>query len=148
MAWWDKIGNGRLVTRAAVTLASATTNIFDVTGGRIILTKIVGSITVIVGGAANVSLQADPTVATSTTAPLCADLDINGYDVGDLLGITGVPTDAMVPPIAGGAIVAPTMQMIIQTGTIEFVCDAAPGGAVLWTVWYQPLDNGASVAAS
>lgn len=148
MAWWDRIGNGRMVTRATVVLAGATADIFNVTGGRIILTNIVGSVTVIVGGAANVYLQADPTVATSATAPLCASLDINGYDVGDLLGITGVPTDAMVPPVAGGAIVAPTMKMIIQTGTIEFVCDAAPGGAVLWTVWYKPLDDGASVVAA
>ena len=148
MAWWDRIGNGRLVARATVTLAGATTDIFNVTGGRILLTNIVGSITVIVGGAANVYLQADPTVATSATAPLCASLDINGYDVGDLLGITGIPTDAMVPPVAGGAIVAPTMKMIIQTGAIEFVCDAAPGGAVLWTVWYKPLDDGASVVAA
>ena len=148
MAWWDRIGNERMVSRATVALAAITTDIFTVAGGRIILTHIVGNVTTIVGGAANVSLTTDPLVGTAGAVALCTALDINGYDVGDLLGITGVPTDAMVPPVAGGAIVAPTMRMIIQTGTIDFVCDAAPGGAVQWEVWYIPLDDGASVVAA
>lgn len=148
MAWWEKIGLGRRVTRAILVLAAATTAIFSIAGGRILLTSILGEITTVIGGAANVYLQANPTVATSTTTALCAALNINAFPVGDILGITGVPGDAMIPAAAGSAIPVLTMPVIVSIGDIEFVCDAAPGGAVLWTVTYTPLEDAAYVVAA
>lgn len=148
MAWWERLGAGRMVTRATLVLAAATTPIFTVAGGRVLLTNIIGSITTLIGGAANYYLQHNPTVATSTVAALCAALNINAYPVGDLLGITGVPTDAMIPGAAAGAVPAMTMPVVLTVGQIEAVCDAAPGGAVLWTVWYKPLDDAGYVVAA
>lgn len=153
MAWWDKAGPGLSVTRAAVVLAAATTPIFNIFSGRILLTQIVGVVTVIIGGGGpnNVLLQSNPTLATIPTSPLCALLNINAYTVGSLLSITGVPTDAMLPPAAAGAGAVPamTMELILPIGVIEFVDSlAAAGGAVQWTIWYKPLDDGAYVVAS
>jgi len=148
MAWWDKVGNGRMVTRATLVLAAATTAIFSVAGGRVLLTNIIGTITTLIGGVANVYLQLNPTVATAATTALCAALNIDAYAVGDILGITGVPGDAMIPAATGSAIPAPTMPVILTVGDIEFVCDAAPGGAVQWEVWYKPLDDAGYVVAA
>ena len=148
MAWWDRLGTGRSVARATLVLAAATTAIFTIAGGRVLLTNIIGSITTVIGGAANYYLQHNPTVVTSTTAALCAALNINAYDVGDVLGITGIPTDAMIPGAAAGSAPSMTMPMILTAGAIEAVCDAAPGGAVLWTVWYKPLDDAGYVVAA
>jgi len=148
MAWWDKIGNGRMIERATLVLAAATTPIFSIAGGRILLTNIIGTITTLIGGAANVYLQVNPTVATATTTPLCAALNINAYPVGDILGITGVPGDAMIPAATGSAIPSLTMPVVIPIGDIEFVCDAAPGGAVQWSIWYRPLDDAAYAVAA
>lgn len=148
MAWWDRVGVGRRVARATLVLAIATTAIFTVAGGRVLLTNIIGSITTLIGGAANYSLQHNPTVATATTAPLCAALNINAYPVSDVLGITGIPTDAMIPAPSGGALPGMTMPVVLTEGQIEAVCDAAPGGAVLWTVWYKPLDDAGYVVAA
>lgn len=148
MAWWDKIGNGRMIERATLVLGIATTPLFSVAGGRILLTNIIGTITTLIGGAANVFLQANPTVATATTTALCAALNINACPVGNILGITGVPSDAMIPAVTGSVIPTPTMPVVIPIGDIEFVCDAAPGGAVQWSIWYKPLDDAAYAVAA
>lgn len=148
MAWWDRIGAGRMVTRATRILAAETFAIFTVAGGRVLLTNIVGSITTLIGGAANYSLQFNPTVATATTTALCVATNINAYPIGDVLGITGVPTDGLIPGAAGGAIPSMTMPVMLTAGAIELICDAAPGGAVLWTVWYKPLDDAGYVVAA
>lgn len=148
MAWWDKIGQGRMVTRATLDLAGATTDLFTVLGGRVLLTNIVGTITTIIGGVANYFLQHDPTSALATTLPLCASTNIDGWDVGDILGITGIPTDNLIPATAGGAITSPTVPVVLTVGTIEAVCDLAPGGAVQWEIWYKPLDDAGYVVAA
>ena len=148
MAWWDKIGLGRSVTRATLVLAAATTAIFTVAGGRVLITNVVGVITTLIGGVANYYLQHNPTVATSTTTALCTPLNINAYPVGDLLGITGVPTDAMVPGAAAGVLPGMTVPVVLPVGNVEAVCDAAPGGAVQWSIWYKPLDNAGYVVAA
>lgn len=149
MAWWEKLGSGKRIVRAAtLTLAAATTPLFTVLGGKVQLTAIIGTITTIIGGAANYLLQFNPTVGTATTTPLCIATNINAYPVGDLLGITGVPIDPMIPVPTGGGMPGMTMPWILPTGQIEAVCDAAPGGAVLWELFYKPLDNAAYVIAA
>ena len=148
MAWWDRMGVGRMVARATLVLAAATTAIFTVAGGRVIITNIIGNITTLIGGAANYYLQHNPTVATSTTTVLCAPTNINAYPVGDLVGITGIPTDALIPGAMASALPSMTVEVVLPVGNIEAVCDAAPGGAVLWTVWYKPLDDAGYVVAA
>lgn len=148
MAWWDKAGTGSLVSRAEIGLTIATTAIFSVAGGRVLLTSIVGVISTLVAGAANVRLQLNPTVATATTTNLCAALNINAFPVGDIVTITGVPTDAMIPVAAGAALPNMTMPVVLTVGDIEFVCDAAVGGGVTWSIWYKPLDDAGCVVAA
>jgi len=148
MAWWENLGMGQRLARATLVLANATTPIFTITGGRILLTAIFGQITTLIGGAAAYRLQHDPLVGTGTTANLCANTDINAYPVGDQLGITGVPTDALLPAAAAGAVPGMTMPVELPPGDIEVVCATAPGGAVLWTIWFKTLDSGARVVAA
>jgi hypothetical protein len=138
---------GQSVARATATIALGTTNLFTVTGGRIIVTLILGELTIAMGaGATNIRLQADPT--TGTTRNMCANLNVASYALGDLLGITGVNTDAMIPPATGGALEAQTMGVIVQEGTIDLVSDAVNAGSVAWTLKYIPIDAGAVVTAA
>ena len=148
MAWWDNLGQGQRVQRVTLILAAATTAIFTITGGRVLITSILGMITTLIGGAAAYRLQFNPTEATATTANLCANLDINAYPVGDQLGITGIPTDPMLPAVSGGGVPGVTMPVALTTGQIEVVCATAPGGAVQWTMWFKTLDNEARVVAA
>ena len=143
--WLGRKLLGQTVERATAVIAIGTAPLFTVSGGRIVVTQILGEITVVMQAiATTLRLQADPTLGT--TRNLCADLDVNAYAAGDLLGITGINTDAMQPPATGGALEAQTMGVIVQEGTIDLVAGANNTGSVKWTLKYIPLDDGATVA--
>jgi len=128
-------------------ITAATVNLFTISGGRILVTQILGEITTVIQVlATNVYLQANPT--TGTTRGMCAALNISGYAEGDLLGITGVNTDPMIPPASSGVIEGQTFGVIVQEGTIDLVSDAAPTGSVKWTLKWVPIDTGAAVVAA
>lgn len=143
--WLGRKLLGQTVERATAVIAIGTATLFTVSGGRIVVTQILGEITTGMQAiATTLRLQADPTLGT--TRNICADLDVNAYAAGDLLGITGVNTDAMQPPATGGALEAQTMGVIVQEGTIDLVAGANNTGSVKWTLKYIPLDDGATVA--
>ena len=92
------------------------------------------------------NLQTTPTASSVTT--LCALADIDGCDIGDTVTLTGVPGDALFPAGAAPAGVVPglTVPLIIPAGEIESVVSAASGvAAILWSLWYLPLTDGAYV---
>lgn len=141
------IGLGTKVDRATAALPQTTTgNLFTVTGGRILLTSIVGEVTTVIQTQANnTKLVSTPT--TGTAVDICAVLDISADEVGCLYGITGVFSDAMVGSNAG----ATTVQQratVIPVGNIKLSCAASNTGSVKWSMTYIPLDDGASVAAA
>jgi len=149
MAWWDKAGPGTLVTAAVVELTVATPTIFIIGGGRVLLTGIVGVIGEgAVGGACNVFLRLDPTVGTATLTSLCTARNIVGYAIGDILTITGVPGDQMVPVASASAVPGMTVPVVLTVGELEFCIDAAVVGNVTWTAWYKPLDDAGYVVAA
>lgn len=145
--WLGRRALGQTTERATAVITAVTQNLFTITGGRILVTQILGEITTAIQVlATNVYLQADP--ATGTTRQMCAALNISGYAEGDLLGITGINTDAMIPPASSGVIEGQTFGVIVQEGTIDLVSDAAPTGSVKWTLKWLPIDSGAAVAAA
>ncbi len=146
--WLGKRGLGQTTERPTAVLTIATVPLFTVSGGRIKVTQIIGEITTVMENIAIVvSLQSNPT--TGTTRALCANLDIDTYADGDLLGITGITVDAMIPAATGGAIEAQTQGVIVQEGTIDIISAAAPAaGSIKWTLKWIPIDEGAAVAAA
>jgi hypothetical protein len=136
---------GVKVDKASATLpASTVQTLFTITGGRILLTSIVGEVTTIIQAQANATkLVATPTVGTAVD--LCATLDITGDEVGCLYGITGTFATAMVGANAG-ATPAQANGIIIPIGTIKLSCAATNTGATKWSMTYVALDDGASVA--
>lgn len=139
---------GIQVERATATLPqTASAAIFTVAGGRVLLKQIIGEITVIMGGVANnTSLEGNPTTGTLET--LCAVLNTANYAAGDLLGITGVMADAMVPAATGGALQGMAVPIVLKAGTLDLRCAANNTGSVRWTVYYTPLDAGATMVAA
>ncbi len=146
--WLGRRGLGQTTERATAVLTLATVALFTVSGGRILVTQILGEITTVINGVATViSLQADPT--TGTTRAICADLDINAFAAGDILGITGINTDAMLPPASSGVIEGQTMGVIVQEGTIDVISAVATTpGSIKWTLKWIPIDEGAAVVAA
>ena len=136
---------GNRVSKATGTLTAATVSLFTVTGGKVLITSIVGQVTTAITVANSYKLQANPT--TGTVADLVAATDIGTTDtpVGSLLGFTGVAADS----ITQGPGAVPTLQrpIAVNTGGIEHV-SAGTDGAITWTLTYVPLDDGAAVAAA
>jgi hypothetical protein len=138
---------GLRVSRATAALPQTTQSaLFTVTGGRILLTSIVGQVTTVIQTQANATkLVSNPT--TGTDVDLCATLDITADQVGCLYGITGTLATAMVGANAGATVVQ-TNALVIPVGTIDLSCAASNTGSVSWTLTYVPLDDGASVSAA
>lgn len=147
-AWWDKIGAlGEVAERA--TALPATGSLFTISGGRVLMTLIVGELTVTCDANATASkLQGNPD--TGTTRDLCTAVDIASYAKGDLIGITGVAANALLPPASAGSIEGMTVPVVLQEGTLDLNVAAAGqvDGRVKWTMRYQALDQGAQVVAA
>jgi len=146
------IGNmalGLRVDRATATLPQGTAAaIFNIVGGKVLITGILGECTTAIGGANNTKLTANPTVATAGSADLCAVVDTNACDVGDILSITGTPADAMVAAHVGACQMMGPLGVACQVGTIDLDCAGSVTGAIKWSIWYIPLDDGAYVTAA
>ena len=140
-----QLAYGTKVSKAAAALPQSTTGtLFTVSGGRILLTSIVGEVvTAIQNQANNTKLVSTPT--TGTAVDMCAVLDIANDEIGCLYTISGLPPDALYGPNAGLGQVQHRAQ-VIPIGTIKLSCAASNTGTVKWVMTYIPLDTGASVA--
>src|SRR5258705_7614078 len=139
---------GTKVTGGAKTLpATATGSIFNVIGGRVLVTSITGVVTTAVQAQANaVKLVATPS-GNGAVNDLSTTVDINGLALGGLLSPTGLAGDALVKSTGGG--VSGLRTPIVGTPGAIGLNTAAPNtGAVTWTLTYVVLDNGASVTAA
>lgn len=136
---------GTTVQRAASNLAqSGNLTLFTVTGGRVLLTTIVGEVTTAIQAQADaVKLQSVSTTGSITT-DLCATVDVNGAAVGNLFGMTGTAATAAVL----GSAVPQLNEVIMQPGIIRMNAAASNTGQMKWTVTYIPLDDGAVLTAS
>ena len=135
------------VERATAALPQTTQSaLFTVTGGRVLLTAIIGEVTTVIQTQANnTKIVSNPT--TGTDVDLCGVLSISADEVGTLYGITGTFSDAMVGANAG-ATVLPDRPVVVPIGTIDLSTAATNTGSVKWALFYLPIDDGAYVTAA
>ena len=145
----DQIRTVALGVRAAKaypTLAVETKTLFNVTGGKVLITSIVGEVTTSITVANTVKLQANPTVGT--TGNLCAATDLGTTDTlaGSLLSFDGIPASSIRQGV--GTVPALPQGIVVNTGTIEQVTATGADGGITWVLTYVPVDNGAAVVAA
>jgi len=121
---------------------------FTVTGGKVLMTLLVGEVTTVMeAGANNITVTHTPTAGTA--AALCASEDLAAYAEGDILTIGGAIATKLLPATTAGASAAMAYQGVVMTpGTIKFGADASKTGAWKWSLWYVPIDDGAYVVAN
>lgn len=137
---------GIRVDRATATLPqTAAAAIFNVKGGRVLMTGILGEVTTLLGAVGNINLEANPT--TGTTSVLDVVLAAGAKEAGTLLSITGTVGDAMLGDDAGGVRMGPA-PVVLPVGTLDLRTSASDTGAIKWSLWYIPLDDGAYVEAA
>jgi len=132
-------------TRATATLpATATGNLFTVTG-RVRLLAIVGEVTTAIQNqACNLKLTNTPTVGSAVD--ICANGSVQNLGVGTQLTITGTLATAL--QTGNGAILYPASSVILKAGTLDAITSATNTGSVKWRVIYQPIDPGALIIAA
>lgn len=137
----------QIVEKAAANLPQTTQSaLFTITGGKILITELVGEVTTVIETQANdTKLVSDPT--TGADVDLCAALDITADAVGTIYTITGTLADAMVATTSG-AVQAQPNWVVCAAGDIDLNCAASNTGQVKWTLHYIPLDSGVSVSAA
>lgn len=142
------IGLGTKVDKATAALPASTTgSLFTVTGGRVMVTSIVGRVTTGIQAQANaIKLVATPS-GSGAVNDLSGTVESNGLAAGGLLSITGLAGDAMVKS-TGGGISTLRNPVVVAAGAIGLNTAATNTGNVEWSLTYIPLDDGASVAAA
>ena len=140
-------GYGFRVDRATSVLAqTADLSIFTVATGRVLLTLILGEVTVAIQNQANATLLKLNPTATGADQDMCASLDIDNDAIGEIYTISGTVGDAMRSDLLIG--IGMTFPMILSEGIIELECAASNTGSVQWTVFYLPIDQGAVITAA
>ena len=140
---------GTKVDRATATLPqTATGSIFTVSGGRILVTGLLGEVTTAIGATATtVTVVSTPTTGTATT--LASATAVTSKEVG---------AQATLPLTSGGALVVANgggggqfpghSPYIVPIGNIQITTSASTTGSMKWSLTYVPLDDNATVVAA
>ena len=127
-------------------------DLFTITGGSIHVVSIIGTVTTIIGGVANGTLQAGVTTPAADVA-MSTTVAINSDAVGTTYHFTG-PTGVLTPTTAGAfifdyasATITPS-QWIVPIGNINFLGSAAQSGVIEWVLTYYMTSNATVVVAA
>lgn len=122
-------------------------NLFTVVTGNVLVTSLVGLVTVQIGAGANVGrMGSDPTVGVIVYWDTGADL--NGALVGTMIATTG---DVAVAAALGQSVIGEMVQpQVTKPGVITITMAAATAGAgsLSWVLYYIPLEAGAYVVTA
>lgn len=145
-------GLGLRVDRAtqsgATLFTTAAVPLFRVAVGRVLVTCILGEITTTLGADATLAKWTG-TPTTGTAVDLCANsASMANLAAAKLLVMTGTLATAMTLANAGGALLQ-AIPHIIAPGTID-ITGSVQGvtGAVKFSIWYIPLDEGANIVTA
>ena len=141
---------GRFVQNAAgVTVPqNATTTIFTVAGGRILVTSLTGVVKTVIGGTTP-ALKLIATPTTGTANDMCAALTITSFEVGAQFGLPGPVGSALNGQNKSGSVAGQTAPQIVAIGTVGMNVSASDAtGAIQWSLTYVPLDTAATVTAA
>lgn len=136
----------------SITAANGTVSLFTITGGRVLLTSLVGRVTTAIGAtASNLKLVYNPTAA-GTSFDMCTAVAVTSDAVEQTYTILG-NTETVGALLVGGAVgqCNPVFEdgYLVQAGAIEANFSADPvGGVIAWSVTYIPYDLTAVVAAA
>ena len=145
-------GLGYRVTKTEDVNAAATDDLFDVTG-KVLVTVLTGEVTNIIG-----AQPVDYLLRIKTdNVALCASTDISAAGIGVLYNLTGQATDTLetnaegvkTVDTGGKGLANRIVGLASGACTIQSVRTAGDASdAIVWTLFYLPLEASASVAAS
>lgn len=148
-----RITYGLAVPRATATLpATAAQNIYTISGGRVLMTGLLGEVTTIIQAqATTVKFTSTPTTGSAVDLT-AATGDINALEVGGFItlvpALTVTPFAAAIQKQNAGATVLQGLSIVLPIGSLSYTTGATSTGSIKWLMTYIPLDDNASVAAA
>src|SRR4051794_7652295 len=140
------LGN-RVLRTAAVLPATATGHIFTVSGGRIVVTSLVGECTTICDSTAT-TLKVTSTPTTGTAVDLTSATAITSKEVGALASLPLTLGGALNVQNAGAAEVPGALGFVVPIGNIDLITSATNTGAFKWSLTWIPYDDAGTVVAA
>jgi len=133
---------GAPISKGTGTLAATTVDLFNVAGGRVVITSLIGVVTTSITVANSYKLTNVPTAGDATD--ICAATDIGTTDTvaGTVLGFDGLASSSITKGSPGLA-----RKLFVPVGKIKSV-SAGTDGAITWYLTYVPYDDGATVTAA
>lgn len=144
--------HGQRVRKATGVVANGEFTLFNITGGKVIITGVLGFVTVAIGATiSNLKLVFDPT-ATGADFDLCTATAITSDAVEQQYTIAGT-VEAVGAMLVTGAVgqCNPFFPdpLTLTPGAVHQNLSADPvGGEITWDIWYYPYDDGAAVVAA
>lgn len=142
---------GTKIDEPAATLPATTTaNIFTVSGGRILITSLVGTCTTVcTATATTLSIGLTPTTGTAQNAGIATATAVTSSEVGTLVSVNvGAAPGALIVGAKAGAAVngGGGTGLVVEPGTITITTSATNTGAFSWTMTYIEYDDGSSAS--
>ena len=140
--------HGIKVDRATKVLpATATETLFTVTGGAVLITGLVGTVTTATDSTAtNLSIIATP--ASGTAVTLASTVASASKEIGSMFALNATAGGALVVTTAGAGFVPVNYRPVVAVGSIQLVASATNAGVVKWSLTYVPWDTAGRVAAA
>ncbi len=139
---------GLSASRATATLPqTAQGAIFTISGGRVLVTSLIGTVTTATGATATtLKITGNPT--TGTDVDLATATSVASKEIGSIITLPAALAGAVTVANAGGTTMPIGSGLILNVGTLDIVTSASNTGSVKWDITYIPIDAGASVAAA
>ncbi len=142
------LGQEQVAVKVLTNPGAAANALFTITGGPILVKRMIGIVTTVLVNAANGTLQAtttDPVATTALSTTVAIDNDAKGTSYR-FIGATGVLT-----PVTNGAVIidpllTPDCEFLVPIGNINFLHSGAQTGVITWYMSYIPLSPLSTVA--
>ena len=137
-----KLHAGLRAVTGDVGFADATTTLFNVVGGRVLVKQILGvATTAVEDDAITMQLQIDPDVGAAAAFTAATSIRNDALGTRYAVAAFNVATDIAIS--TDGMAVGD--EFILPIGEINALRSAARTGAIQWEIFYVPIDDGAYV---
>ena len=139
---------GLHVQKTSATIPQTTTqHLFQVLGGRVLITLLFGEVTTVIQGTDPV-LKVTSTPTTGSAVDVASTVDTSSLEAGGLLTVEGDGT-AMIKGNAGAGLPGTGQgKWVCPIGYIDLISGASKTGATKWDLFYFPIDDGAYVVSA
>ena len=137
----------RCIERLVCVPTETNIDLFEVSGGPIIITELVGIVTTQIGGVTECQIVATPT-APGVGVNFSTAVDIDAQDVGASITFTDAALPVLTPTANGAVLQFPRHYWLCPVGVITAEFSATQTGNIAWYMVFKPLSPNTTVVSA